>query len=1058
MFRSASIGTIVRDPWGHAYSVSFDYSGSFLSVRVKSAGPDGKFEDDWNQDDFQVASASIDYFAETRARIDNAITKYFQKTGMFPQNSDQLHEALVASSFNLDALRDPWGHPYYATFAQRSRYSDRNTVQTYAEYLDGHKPQVVVEPVTQQLNWIFLRSAGPDGAQGTQDDFDIASFARVVAEEGVNDRTPVANTNQLPLAGSTGAISGTVTDPTGAVIAGAKIMATNQSSGSQFTEYAGPDGAYLLRNLPAGYYKVECSETGFNTFSIVSVPVRSSSVTKIDVALQVGAVTEEVMVEASAVTVETSSSQVALPTSSATVSLTTQISTPRLREYFPETLLWRPEVITDDKGRARVHFPLADNITTWKLHAIASTLDGETATAQKNITAFQPFFVEHDPPSILTVGDEIALPVVLRNYLDRKLDLNVTMKPAPWFAPLTAAALKTSVSPDDSATDIFQFRATQATKAGKQEISAMGAGADDAISKSIAVHPNGQEKTVSESEVFGDSLTMDLALPEDAIPGSAATTLKIYPNLNAHVLESIEAILERPYGCAEQTISSAYPGILYLKYVKGTPDENSAIAARALRYAQLAYQRLLSHRADKGGFSYWGGKDAPDLALTAYSIQFLIDASKFTSVDPGVIGNALQWLLSQAKPDGHWASYDWQGNENPQQSMLLTDFIARTLVESGLTTAGPNIDEKSAEAAFAIIKKTLAHQWLDSDAANEPYALASYALTVRALGDAKAFAVTLDQLRKLEHREGDTSYWSLDTNTPFYGWGTPGRIETTALALQALAKANDPRDNDLISRGLLFLIKNQDRYGIWYTTQATIGVLNAMASLTSIKDVAKPVVVNAAVQSKAEIFVDGVAAVSLDLPAQNKIVAPVTVDLTKFIAPGKHTIEIRRAAGSARASVQVLADYYAPWGADASTNDTDYHHEDKTSDALRLTVTYDKHSAKVGDTIECSVDAERIAFRGYGMLLAEIGLPPGADVDRASLDDAMKAAGWTIGEYDVLPDRVVLYLWPRAGGTKFSFKFKARFGMKALSAPSSLYDYYNPQAQAVVAPTLFTVQ
>ena len=38
--------------------------------------------------------------------------------------------------------------------------------------------------------------------------------------------------------------------------------------------------------------------------------------------------------------------------------------------------------------------------------------------------------------------------------------------------------------------------------------------------------------------------------------------------------------------------------------------------------------------------------------------------------------------------------------------------------------------------------------------------------------------------------------------------------------------------------------------------------------------------------------------------------------------------------------------------------------------------------------INCTVEAERIAFRGYGMLLAEIGLPPGADVDRASLEKA----------------------------------------------------------------------
>ena len=114
-------------------------------------------------------------------------------------------------------------------------------------------------------------------------------------------------------------------------------------------------------------------------------------------------------------------------------------------------------------------------------------------------------------------------------------------------------------------------------------------------------------------------------------------------------------------------------------------------------------------------------------------------------------------------------------------------------------------------------------------------------------------------------------------------------------------------------------------------------------------------------------------------------------------------------------------------------------------------------SANVGELVQCNVAAERIGFRGYGMLLAEIGLPPGAEVDRNSLDQAMKS-GWEINQYDVLPDRVIVYLWPRAGGTKFSFTFKPRFGLKALSAPSILYDYYNPEAQAVVEPSQFIVQ
>ena len=69
----------------------------------------------------------------------------------------------------------------------------------------------------------------------------------------------------------------------------------------------------------------------------------------------------------------------------------------------------------------------------------------------------------------------------------------------------------------------------------------------------------------------------------------------------------------------------------------------------------------------------------------------------------------------------------------------------------------------------------------------------------------------------------------------------------------------------------------------------------------------------------------------------------------------------------------------------------------------------------------------------------------------------MKESGWDINQYEVLPDRLVVCVWTHAGATKFSFIFKPRFRMKALTPPSTLYDYYNPEAQAVVEPTLFSV-
>jgi len=1049
-----------KDPWGHPYRYTFGVVLTQFSVTVTSAGPDGYFnmEPKPSFDDFTLAEVGIDYTSEMARQFDAALARHFEKTGKFPQNVEDLQQAFQESGLTWGSFKDPWGHPYYATFRQEARYSDRMVVERYADHKQENLPRLTTVPVTRQINWVYFRSAGKDGIEGTEDDFDVAAFSRASLEQESQNKTPQILPDQTVLAGATGAISGTVIDQSGAVIPGAKITAKNLHTDQEYTGTADDKGKYTLRNLPAGFYFVQVGSPGFLTYAITEVPVRSSSVTQVDVTLRVGAVTQAVMVSAAlnGVQLETSAAVAATKSGIARTSLSPQISTPRLRQYFPETLLWRPEVVTDGKGRARVKFPLADNITTWKLAVVASTVDGELGTAEKEIRAFQPFFIEHDPPPFLTSGDKIALPVVLRNYLDHTLQAKVAMQPEGWFTLADPTPKTIEIAPGDSAGEVFSFQAIAPAKHGKQKVTALSGEASDAIERRVTVRPNGKEETQTLSQVFRDTASLDLEIPAATIPGSLEVTLKVYPNLNAHVLESIEAIMARPHGCAEQAISSSYPSILYLRYAKGTEQQDSALSQRAQKYVQLGYERLLSYRAPDGGFSYWGRGEA-DLALTAYAIRFLSDASEFVAVDGEVVYKALSWLTSRAQPDGHWIERHLDGKEDVEHSVLVTAYIARMIAASGLTNGEPPKEIKQlAEIASDAQRKALDYLASKVALTNEPYLLADFALVALAAGERARAIEVLERLRQFEHREGQSSYWSLEMNTPFYGWGLAGRLETTALVLQALEKGataglGTQGSDELISRGLLFLLRSQDSYGVWYTTQATVDVLDAIAALTT-SEGAQP----EGAASKADILVDGKPAASLQLPAANKISAPLTQDLSAAFAPGIHRVEIKCPSGVSPASVQLVADYYLPWGQEKA--ESDFHHQAQASEALRLAVHFDKNSLPHGQEVQCSVLAERVGFRGYGMMLAEIGLPPGAEVERASLERAMKESGWVINQYDILPDRVVFYLWPRAGGVKFSFTFKQRFGLDALTTPSLLYDYYNPEARAVVAPTRFMVK
>jgi uncharacterized protein YfaS (alpha-2-macroglobulin family) len=711
----------------------------------------------------------------------------------------------------------------------------------------------------------------------------------------------------------------------------------------------------------------------------------------------------------------------------------TQTSTPRLREYFPETLLWQPSIETDKQGRAQLKFKLADNITTWKMSVIGSTEDGQIGTAEKEFTAFQPFFVEHDPPRILTEGDEISLPVVVRNYLDRDQNVNLEIKPESWFALLNGAKQDIKVAAGDSSRGTFDFRAIAYVKDGKQRITALAGDANDAIEKPVTVHPDGEEKSVTASDIVSENGNARLDIPSSAIPNSTRGELKIYPNLLSHVAESVEAIMSRPHGCGEQTISSTYPSLLLVRNFKQT-GQDSPLRTTAEKYLRAGYARLLNYRDESGGFTYWGHGN-PDLALTAYALRFLSQARNVIPVDDDVINQARVWLIKQQRVDGSWDSYSYGGRTDSSRAVMLTAYLARVLAMTADKTG------KSNGAIAPELKRAFEYLSARLDEMDEPYSIASYAIARLEVGDAGGASKAIARLRTLAKNEDEASYWPVETNTPFYGWGLAGRIETTAAVVQALSRYGQP--DPLINRGLLFLLREKDRYGVWYSTQATINVLDALLELFGHEINAKTA------PRTATIVVNGREAKSIELPEPQRFSNPITVDLSPFMQGGGNQIQLRRPPGSAPISMQAVATFYIPWTQEAKANGLN---------GLRLVTKFDKTEGRVSDQITCHVEAERIGSRGYGMMLAEIGLPPGADVDRASIETAMKGSDWSISQYDILPDRVVVYLWPRAGGTKFDFKFRPRFGLKAQTASSIVYDYYNPEARAIVAPAKFVVK
>src|SRR5258708_2503441 len=117
-------------------------------------------------------------------------------------------------------------------------------------------------------------------------------------------------TSLFAQSGGTAQISGTVHDPSGSAVPGAHVKATQTNTGLTRAVDSGADGAYILPNLPIGPYQLEITKEGFSTSVQTGVVLQVASSPTIDATMQLGAVSQQVQVEASALTVETRSSGV----------------------------------------------------------------------------------------------------------------------------------------------------------------------------------------------------------------------------------------------------------------------------------------------------------------------------------------------------------------------------------------------------------------------------------------------------------------------------------------------------------------------------------------------------------------------------------------------------------------------------------------------------------------------------------------------------------------------------------------------------------------------------
>src|SRR5262249_791142 len=102
-----------------------------------------------------------------------------------------------------------------------------------------------------------------------------------------------------------GTILGTVTDSSGAVVAGVTVKVRNVNTGLERTTQTTPDGSYSVPELPIGTYSVTFTQSGFETAIANGVSVNVAVDSRVDMALKLGQVSQQVEVSGEVPQVDT---------------------------------------------------------------------------------------------------------------------------------------------------------------------------------------------------------------------------------------------------------------------------------------------------------------------------------------------------------------------------------------------------------------------------------------------------------------------------------------------------------------------------------------------------------------------------------------------------------------------------------------------------------------------------------------------------------------------------------------------------------------------------------
>lgn len=309
---------------------------------------------------------------------------------------------------------------------------------------------------------------------------------------------------------------------------------------------------------------------------------------------------------------------------------------------------WSGIIKTNMMGNAEYTFDIPQFSGSIRVMAVA--WDGKKfGAASKNIKVADPIVISAGIPRFTSPNDELLIPVTISNTTKTKTTATVTIKAEGVLQANASNTYTLDISPNSEQQIDASILTKNSTGEGKIIITAKAFNEVFTDTTFLTSRPNATFQKYSGTGTVEAGKQKNIPL-QSSIPLFTSSGKLIVSNSPlVQFSKNLSALVNYPYGCAEQTISSAFPQLYYSDLAKNL-NQSSSLQKTAINNVQAAIDKLQSMQLSNGALSYWQGSGSESWWATIYGTHFLLEAQKagYTVQEKG-LSRMLSYLNSKLK-------------------------------------------------------------------------------------------------------------------------------------------------------------------------------------------------------------------------------------------------------------------------------------------------------------------------------------------------------------------------------------------------------------------------